>query len=278
MRWWQIRKRDADLERELNSDLELEEEEQRERGLSPEEARLAALRAFGNPTLIREQSHLAWGWEWLESFLKDVAYGMRSLLRSPALTAVALLSLALGIGANTAIFSFLDAVLLRNLPVQQPSQLVVLGDGIDSGISDDWADTNLYSYPFYRDLQKNNSVFSSTASIFSSTNPVYGIVSGRDQYRADECPARLRHLLPHPRRPRRSSAAPSPTTTTAPKATIPSPSSATPGGTAASPATPTSSPANSNSATPPSTSSASPRRNSSAPPSASRLTFGSPCP
>ena len=179
--WWQIRKRDADLERELNSDLELEVEEQRERGLSPEEARLAALRAFGNPALIREQSHLAWGWEWLESFLKDVACGIRSLLRSPALTAVALLSLGLGIGANTAIFSFLDAVLLRSLPVQQPRQLVVLGDGIDSGISDAWADTNLYSYPFYRDLQKNNSGFSSTASIFSSTNPVYGIVSGRDR-------------------------------------------------------------------------------------------------
>jgi predicted permease len=181
MRQWQIGKRDADLERELNSDLELEVEEQRERGLSPEEARLAALRAFGNPTLIREQSHLAWNWEWLESFLKDVTYGMRSLLRSPALTAVALLSLGLGIGANTAIFSFLDAVLLRNLPVQQPSRLVVLGDGIDSGVSDNWADANLYSYPFYRDLQKNNSVFSSTASIFSSTNPVYGIVSGRDR-------------------------------------------------------------------------------------------------
>ena len=181
MRWWQIKKRDEDLEREIDSDLELEVEEQQERGLAPEEARLAALRAFGNPTLIREQSHLAWGWEWLESFLKDVTYGLRSLFRSPVLTAVALLSLALGIGANTAIFSFLDAVLLRSLPVQQPSQLVVLGDGIDNGISDAWADTNLYSYPFYRDLQKNNSVFSSTASIFSSTNDVYGIVSGRDR-------------------------------------------------------------------------------------------------
>ena len=181
MRWWQIRKRDADLERELNSDLELEVEEQRERGLSPEEARLAALRAFGNPTLIREQSHLAWGWEWLESFLKDVTYGLRSLLRSPALTAVALLSLALGIGANTAIFSFLDAVLLRNLPVQQPSQLVLLGTGSDSGISDGWAYTGLYSYPFYRELQKDNSVFSQTASIFSMMDSVQGIVSGRDR-------------------------------------------------------------------------------------------------
>ena len=62
MKWWQIRKRNADLERELRSDLELEEEEQRENGLPPEEARYAARRAFGNTTLIREQTHEAWGW------------------------------------------------------------------------------------------------------------------------------------------------------------------------------------------------------------------------
>ena len=61
MHWWQIRKRGADLERELRYDLELEEEEQREKGLSAEEARYAARRAFGNPTLIREQTHEAWG-------------------------------------------------------------------------------------------------------------------------------------------------------------------------------------------------------------------------
>ena len=67
MRWWRITKRNADLERELQSDLELEEEEQRERGVSSEEARYAALRAFGNPTLIREQTHATWSWSWLES-------------------------------------------------------------------------------------------------------------------------------------------------------------------------------------------------------------------
>lgn len=61
MRWWQIRKRDADLERELPADLELEEEEQRERGLRPEEARHAARRAFGNATLIKQQTHEARG-------------------------------------------------------------------------------------------------------------------------------------------------------------------------------------------------------------------------
>jgi sensor histidine kinase regulating citrate/malate metabolism len=62
MRWWQLKKRDADLERELRSDLELEEEQQRERGMSLDEARYTARRAFGNRTLIKEQTHEAWGW------------------------------------------------------------------------------------------------------------------------------------------------------------------------------------------------------------------------
>jgi hypothetical protein len=69
------------------------------------------------------------------------------MLHSPALTIVALLSLALGIGANTAIFSFLDAVMLRSLPVRDPAQLILLGKGSTSGITDDFARTQLYSYP-----------------------------------------------------------------------------------------------------------------------------------
>ena len=74
MRWWHFGKRDADLERELRSDLEIEEEEQRENGLSPEEARFAARRAFGNPTLIREQTREVWSWNWVERFARDVRY------------------------------------------------------------------------------------------------------------------------------------------------------------------------------------------------------------
>jgi hypothetical protein len=74
MRWWQFRKRDEDLERELRSDLELEEQEQRENGLSPEEARYAAHRAFGNATLIREHTREVWGWMRLERFLEDFRY------------------------------------------------------------------------------------------------------------------------------------------------------------------------------------------------------------
>jgi predicted permease len=124
MKWWQLMKRDADLERELRSDLELEEEEQRERGLSPEEARYAARRAFGNATLIKEQTHEAWGWAPLEHLSQDLRYALRQMRRSPCFAAVVVLVLALAIGANAAIFSVLNAVLLRPLGFPDANRLV----------------------------------------------------------------------------------------------------------------------------------------------------------
>ena len=157
----------SDLEEEMRLHLDLREQEQCEAGLSRHAAHQAAYRRFGNPTAIKEKSHMTWGWNWLEDFFEDIRYGFRSMLRSPALTAVALLSLALGIGANTAIFSFLDAVMLRSLPVRDPSQLVLLGEGDDNGITDSYGSTTLYSYPFYRQMQQKNAVFSDVAAIFS---------------------------------------------------------------------------------------------------------------
>src|ERR1700684_4317117 len=116
MNWWQIKKRDSDLERELGSDLELEEEEQREGGISEEEARYAALRAFGNPTLIREQTHATWSWNWLESLARDLRYSLRTLRRTPGFSIIAIVVMALGIGANVALFTVVRSVLLKPLP------------------------------------------------------------------------------------------------------------------------------------------------------------------
>ena len=119
MRWWQLKKRDGDLERELQSDLELEEEEQRESGLSQEDARYAAQRAFGNVSLIREQTRETWGWMRMECFVQDVRYALRQLGRNSGFTTICILTLALGIGATTAIFSVVDSLLLR--PLQYPN-------------------------------------------------------------------------------------------------------------------------------------------------------------
>src|SRR6185437_9421342 len=168
-----------DLDEELRLHLELRQEQQVARGATPEAAQQSAYRRFGNITRIHERSHMAWGWNWLETFLQDAGYGMRSMLRTPAITTVALISLALGIGANTAIFSFIDAVMLRSLPVRDPQQLVKLGDRDASGITDSFATTQLYSYPFYRRFQQKNAVFSDTAAYYSMTNHPHGFVDGR---------------------------------------------------------------------------------------------------
>jgi macrolide transport system ATP-binding/permease protein len=126
MRWRRRKHSQRDLERELRSHLELEAEERLEAGLPPDEARYAAQRAFGNTTLVKEATREMWGWIWLERCLQDLRYAFRVLRKAPAFTSVAVLSLALGIGANTAIFSLLDAVLLKSLPVRDPGQLRIL--------------------------------------------------------------------------------------------------------------------------------------------------------
>src|SRR6185437_2948597 len=123
MRWWQIKKRNADLGRELQSDLELEEEEQRERGVSSEEARYGAQRAFGNTLLIKEQTLEVWGGLWLEGLINDIRYAARGLRRSPVFTSASVLSLALGLGLVTGIFGVLNAVFLDAVSALNPSEL-----------------------------------------------------------------------------------------------------------------------------------------------------------
>jgi predicted permease len=124
MRWWQIRKRNADLERELRSDLELEEEEQLERGVPPEEASYAARRAFGNIALIREQTHEAWGLAPVERFWQDLLQAMRSARREPLLSIVAIVALAFGIGLNAGVFTLLNSLFLKPPILKDPHSFV----------------------------------------------------------------------------------------------------------------------------------------------------------
>src|SRR5450631_3301401 len=131
MRWWQIKKRNTDLERELRSDLELEEEEQRENGLPPEEAHYAAQRAFGNTTLIKEQTRETWGGMWIERLFRDLRFALRQLAKAPGFTLTAVLTLAIGIGGVTAVFSVVLAVLLRPLPFKDSERLISLHEHIE---------------------------------------------------------------------------------------------------------------------------------------------------
>jgi predicted permease len=161
MKWWQIRKRDADLKRELQSDLELEEEEQREGGVSGEEARYAALRAFGNPSLIREQTRAIWSWNWSESLARDLRFSLRTLRRTPGFTVIAILVMALGIGANVALFTVVRGVLLKPLPFHDPDRLVMLYEaGLHEG---DAAGFNVVSGGMYAEWKKQNRSYSSLA-------------------------------------------------------------------------------------------------------------------
>jgi len=180
--WMLLRRRqvDADLEEEMRLHVELRAQQKTQTGLSPEDARHAAARRFGNPTLVKERSHNSWGWQWLEYFLQDIGYGLRAMMRTKGITLVALLSLALGIGANTAIFSLLDAVMLRSLPVQKPQELVLFGNGSAAGSTDGLpsGSLKLFSYPFYREISRKNEVFSGMTAVDSLEFAAQGTFAG----------------------------------------------------------------------------------------------------
>ena len=116
---------------------------------------------------------------WEDDMMQDLRYGVRMLLKHKMFTLVAVLSLALGIGANTAIFSLLDAVLLKSLPVQEPEKLVLFGNGEDIGMTNGFprGSTNLFSYPFYQQIRQQQDVFSDVGAVLSIPWDVHGKVN-----------------------------------------------------------------------------------------------------
>jgi predicted permease len=153
--FWRRHKRESELEEELQSHLRMAAQDRTDRGETPEQARGAARRELGNLGLIKEVTREMWGWSSVERLMQDVRYGLRMLAKSPGFTTVAILTLALGIGANTALFSIVNGVLLNPLPYPNPDQLVWLAESKTNFA------TGSISFPNFQDWQRNNQTFTS---------------------------------------------------------------------------------------------------------------------
>ena len=141
-----------DLAEEMRLHVELRAAENNAEGVSPREAQSLAKRRFGNPSLLREESRGVWGWVFWETLAQDVRYGFRTLAANKGFAAAAVLSLTLGIGANTAIFSIVNAIMLRSLPVEDPHRLVEL----------DFGKTSYLTNPIWEAVRDYQNAFSGT--------------------------------------------------------------------------------------------------------------------
>jgi len=177
LRWlMQRRRREAELREELAFHLSEEAQLREQEGEAQDAAQFAARRELGNLSLVQEDTRATWGWRALDQLTQDGRYAFRMMKSNRLFALLAILSLGLGIGANTAIYSFMDAVLIRSLPVGDPQSLVVLnwrakttqGDFVMQGMSgatyDDakaGREAGIFPYPAFELLQKSDSVFSS---------------------------------------------------------------------------------------------------------------------
>ncbi|MBI4902466.1 MAG: ABC transporter permease [Acidobacteria bacterium] len=171
--YWLTRRADkeAELHEELQFHLEEEAQQRQEGGLAKDEARWAAHRELGNPALVEENTRAAWGWTRVEQLARDAAYGMRQVRRNPAFSAIAIATLALGIGGITAIFSAFDAILIRPLPYADADRLVMVWDDM----SKSEGDSTFFSTPAeWTEWRRLNTVFTDLAC----SQPGDAILSG----------------------------------------------------------------------------------------------------
>jgi macrolide transport system ATP-binding/permease protein len=172
---------DADLDEELRAHIDLAIEENLKRGMSEQEARRAALRDFGGVTQVTESYRAQRGLPFLEVLAQDVRYALRQLRNSPGFTLTAILTLALGIGVNTAIFTLVHGILLRSLPVTDPSRLYRIGDRDDCCYYDtfqnDDGDFDLFSYDLYLHLKQSAPEFEQLAAVEAGSN-AYSVRNG----------------------------------------------------------------------------------------------------
>jgi MacB-like periplasmic core domain len=163
---------EMDLADELKFHLETEIEKNVAAGMNPEEARYAAARSFGDIEQVKEECRDLIGVRFIVEAWQDVRYGLRMLAKSPGFSAVAVLCLALGIGANTAIFSLIDVALLRPLPLDQPDQLVLVDVAGSQGTGE------AFSYPTYQMFRDHNEVFSGMLAFDVVLGPLTAHVNG----------------------------------------------------------------------------------------------------
>src|SRR5690349_15686814 len=151
------KKKQEQLADEIANHLQMAAHDRVDRGELPKDAAQAARREFGNVSLVREVTHDQWRRRWLDELLQDMRYAARMLRKNPGFTLIAVLTLALGIGANTALFSVVNGVLLNPLPYPHPEQLVTLHESKPN------FEHGSISYPNFRDWQKYNHSFTAIA-------------------------------------------------------------------------------------------------------------------
>src|SRR5215475_8504936 len=158
LNWFRLRRLEGDLDRELQYHIDRRVTDLIHSGLPEPEARRRVALEFGSTTELREEVRDVWLSRWLRDFVHDLRFSARSVLRSPSLTATAVLSLALGIGATTALYSLIDQIVLRALPVDHPERLVLFNWNGEQ-LAETFGSDNLMSYPICRDLEQQKQFF-----------------------------------------------------------------------------------------------------------------------